>query len=80
MLQALKRFRQPGFVLAVLHEQLAGLIVGQSVPLCVGADFGGCGIVSHAAATAQALPAFLQMSLRIVASAPPSISHLAPLT
>ena len=52
MLQALERVRQAALVVAVLGEQLAGLIFGQRVPIGKGADFFGCRFVSHTEPTA----------------------------
>ena len=80
VLQALERLREAGFVVAMLGKQLAGLVDGERMPLGVGADIGGGRFVCHALRTNRLAVPFRQMSLRIVASAPPSISHLAPLT
>ena len=75
MLQTLERFRQAATFLPVLGEKLAGLIVGEVVQLREGADLDIGGFVRHVPSTPLG-----QMSFLIVASAPPSISHLAPLT
>lgn len=80
MLQALKRLRQTAVVMPVLGEQLAGLGLGQPVARGERANLFGAGLVGHAATTREQAAAFRQTSFLIVASAPPSISHLAPLT
>lgn len=64
------------FVRAVFIQHAAGLFDGQVMPAREVMDI----LLGHSCRTRQAADAFRQMSLRIVASAPPSISHFAPLT
>ena len=58
MLQALKRFVEAGFVVAVLGKELARLIVGEAMPFGISADFGGGGFVCHAASIPERARAF----------------------
>ena len=61
-------------------KQLTSLIFGKAMAPGKAAHLRVGGFVRHAALTNQTGSAFRQMSFLIVASAPPSISHLAPLT
>lgn len=74
--QAAGRVAPARFIRAVFVKHAAGLFDCQVMPAREILDV----LLGHPNRTRQATDAFRQMSLRIVASAPPSISHFAPLT
>lgn len=75
------RLLVPGALVgAVLVKHAPRLFLGELVTRGKSAEFVSGKFVSHATSTMRRRRAFRHTSLRMVAKAPPSISHLAPLT